>query len=103
MTSGLTSREILQLKGVFSQYPQITKVWLFGSRSRGLFRDNSDIDLAYEAVSFSFDEELGLRSQLSALPIPYKIDLVHLNTLEEVAFRQKIEEEKKDLYNAPRF
>lgn len=91
---GLTSDQVLQIQQVFVRFPKIKKVWVFGSRARGDFKRNSDIDLAYEADEFSLDEELGLRAALSALPLPYKIDLVGLNSIEEEVFLKKIIEEK---------
>lgn len=93
MNNGLSQEQVQQIKNVFTLYPSIQKVWLFGSRARGDFRNNSDIDLAYEANPFTFDDELGLRSKLSALPLPYSIDLVHLNSLNEPALKSKIQEE----------
>lgn len=97
MNSGLTKEQIIQIQQVFSLYPTIKKIWLFGSRARGDFRNNSDIDIAFESAAFSFDDELGLRSKLSALPLPYSIDLVHLNSLEEEGLKTKIEQERVGL------
>ena len=94
---GLTKDQILQLSQVFSRFPKIKKIWVFGSRAQGTFSRNSDIDLAYEAEDFSLDEELGLRAALSALPLPYKIDLVSISSIKEEAFLQKVLEERRDL------
>ncbi|MFA4815177.1 MAG: nucleotidyltransferase domain-containing protein [Candidatus Gracilibacteria bacterium] len=93
---GLTSDQISQIQQVFSRFPKVKKVWIFGSRARGDFKRSSDIDLAYEADDFSLDEELGLRSALSALPLPYKIDLVGIHTIKEEAFLKKVMEERID-------
>jgi predicted nucleotidyltransferase len=54
-----------------------TKIYLYGSRARGDFKQQSDIDLAIDS-----DKRLYLgeaRAVLEALSIPYKIDLVELN------------------------
>ena len=91
---GLTADQISQIQQVFSRFPKIKKIWIFGSRARGDFKRSSDIDLAYEADDFSLDEELGLRAALSALPLPYKIDLVGVDSIEEKAFLKKVLEER---------
>jgi predicted nucleotidyltransferase len=56
------------------------KIYLYGSRARGVFSQYSDIDLAIDAGAGK--ERLRLdeaRSMLEASNIPYKIDLVDLN------------------------
>lgn len=87
---GLTADQIFQIQQVFSRFPKIKKVWIFGSRARGDFKRSSDIDLAYEADDFSLDEELGLRAALSALPLPYQIDLVEIASIKEAAFLERV-------------
>jgi uncharacterized protein len=57
-------------------FPQ-TKIYLYGSRARGNFKPQSDIDLALDG-----GEKLNLgeaRAVFEALSTPYKIDLVDMN------------------------
>ncbi|OYY86072.1 MAG: hypothetical protein B7Y46_06805 [Acidovorax sp. 28-64-14] len=46
---GLPKEAIAQLCGVFSQYPAIQSVLLYGSRAKGNCRPSSDIDLRIQA------------------------------------------------------
>jgi uncharacterized protein len=48
--SGLDVEELGQLQTLFSSYPEIRKVILFGSRAKGTARKNSDIDLAVDGI-----------------------------------------------------
>ena len=43
--AGLSTKTIESLRYVFSQYPAIQKVILYGSRAKGNFKAASDIDL----------------------------------------------------------
>lgn len=43
---GLQENTILELTDLFSQFPEIEQVVLFGSRALGTHKRNSDIDLA---------------------------------------------------------
>lgn len=54
------------------------KFKLFGSRAKGTYKNNSDIDLAiFENVNK--DDEFKIRNELDELDIIYKIDLVFVN------------------------
>ena len=59
------------------------KVYLYGSRARGDFKPNSDIDIALDAHNkkpLHLGEAQGL---LSALNTPYSVDLVDINFASE--------------------
>lgn len=73
---GVSDATFSRIIGVVKQHPGVKTLYLFGSRARGDFRYNSDIDLAYisdGAVSPEFyldlDEAAGI----------YSFDLIDLN------------------------
>lgn len=73
-------------------YPGI-KIILFGSRARGNFRSNSDIDLALDAGRKLELEELAqIRNIIEALNIPQMIDIADMyrvpSTLKEVILKE---------------
>lgn len=51
---------------------------LFGSRAKGTYKNNSDIDLAIFG-NVNKDDEFKIRNELDELDIIYKIDLVFVN------------------------
>ena len=63
------------INSVFKKYPQIEKVILYGSRAKGNFRANSDIDLTLVAPALSLTDLLRIENELDDLLLPYKIDL----------------------------
>ena len=74
MKHGLSEDIWEQFSQVFSRYPAIRGVFLYGSRAKGRFRDNSDIDLAVDAPAMSDQEFSQLWNEIDALPIVFKID-----------------------------
>jgi len=53
LTFGLSDSILGDLRRVFSAYPEIEQVLIFGSRAKGAFKDGSDIDLAVIASAMS--------------------------------------------------
>lgn len=70
---GLSEEIISLIKGVFNHYPKIEAVKIFGSRVKGNFRANSDIDLVFYGVDKLTLGKIAL--DLDELPTPYKFDL----------------------------
>ncbi|MGL4767660.1 MAG: nucleotidyltransferase domain-containing protein [Formosimonas sp.] len=85
---GLSHAIIEQLNCVFAQYPQIEQVLIFGSRAKGNYRDSSDIDLAIIAPSMTDTEFAQLWGQLDALPLVFKLDVVHWDKLSNETLKQ---------------
>lgn len=71
---GLSKETYNKIKDVLNEYSQC-KVVLFGSRAKGNYKYNSDIDLAI-INDVSSDIIDSLRNALSELNIIYKIDFV---------------------------
>lgn len=62
-------------------YPNI-KIILFGSRARGDFKDNSDIDIALDiGRKISVLELAQIQNIIDALNIPQKVDLADLHRI----------------------
>ena len=77
MKFGLSERTYNAIKNVIEKNSKY-KFKLFGSRAKGTFKNNSDIDLAiFENVNR--DDEYKIRNEIDELDIIYKIDLVFVN------------------------
>lgn len=95
---GLSDRILDDLRGVFAAYPEIEQVLVFGSRAKGTFKDGSDIDLAVFALTMSEPRFTELWNKLDALPLVFKMDVLHWNTLGNERLQDKISNEGKVLY-----
>ena len=72
---GLSRVSIDKIKSVFATHPLIEKVLVYGSRAKGNFRPNSDIDLTVIAPKMSLTEILKIENEIDDLLLPYKVDL----------------------------
>ena len=78
---GLEEKDIENIVGVFKQFTEIEKAVIFGSRARGDFRDNSDIDIALYGEKITNDIHTQIFYKLEELYLIYKIDLINFYKL----------------------
>ena len=71
---GLTQQTIDKICQVFSDYPEIQKAILYGSRAKGNYRVGSDIDLTLIG-DLTHQDLSRIEIQLDDLLLPYTIDL----------------------------
>lgn len=76
MKFGILKEHKKILDGILLAYPY--KFFVFGSRSKGDFRQNSDLDLIVFG-DISFNEYATLNTQLIEASVPFNIDLVRAN------------------------
>jgi proline iminopeptidase len=95
---GLSADVIQMLREVFSHYPETERVMVFGSRAKGTYKSGSDIDLAVIATNMSPQRFAQLWSELDSLPLIFKVDVLHWNTLANSRLQAKIMEEGQLLY-----
>lgn len=72
---GLSEKTQQQILSVLKKYAKIEKVILYGSRSKGNFKNGSDIDLTVVAPTYNLAELFKIENDLDDLLLPYKIDL----------------------------
>ena len=75
MRFGLKEDDIGAINAIFSLYPTIDKVALYGSRAKGNYKPGSDIDLTIIEHGLTFDDLLQIERQLDDLLLPYTFDL----------------------------
>jgi predicted nucleotidyltransferase len=75
MNFGLSQQTIDAITGVFKKYQQINCAVLYGSRAKGNYRRNSDIDLTLIGENLDLTALFKIETALDDLLLPYKIDL----------------------------
>jgi len=100
LTFGLSPAILGDLRRVFAAYPEIEQVLIFGSRAKGNFRDGSDIDLAVFAPTMNEAAFTRLWNKLDALPILFKMDVLHWDTLGNTRLKDKITGEGRRIFSA---
>lgn len=88
---GLDDKVVSGIISIFERYPNFEKVVLFGSRAKGNFFTNSDIDLAIFGKDITLQNILAASNQLDELMIPQQIDLANYKTIAEPELKEHID------------
>ena len=89
MDFGLTIESYNKIKKVIDKYSQYT-FKVFGSRARGNYKNNSDIDIAV-MDNLNEKEKFNIRNDFDLLEILYMIDLVFIQEITKVELLKSIE------------
>jgi predicted nucleotidyltransferase len=93
--NGLKKEEQDKIIGLCKAILPDCKIWLYGSRARGDFQVNSDIDLALDCKrAIDLIELSELKEVLNATNIFLKIDLVDLCSVNDQNFLKSILKER---------
>lgn len=97
---GIEKKSLALIKEVLREVEEIDDVLVFGSRAMGQERRGSDIDLALIGKNLSSKQVTRISSILNQeLPIPYFVDVLHYNTLENEQLKAHIDKEGKPLFH----
>ena len=94
---GLAPHELELMRAVFSHSPRVAEVVLYGSRAKGTFRPESDVDLALIGVDDDLQAE-AVAEELDELPLPYRFDVKALETIKHEPLRDHIARVGLSLY-----
>lgn len=98
MKFGLPEKLLDRLKNVFSEFEEIDKVVLYGSRATGRFREGSDIDLVIYAEGLTNDDYTRLMDRIDQLNSPYKFDVSLHHQIDSANLSAHIKEFGQDFY-----
>ncbi|MEM7736963.1 MAG: nucleotidyltransferase domain-containing protein [Deinococcota bacterium] len=97
MTYGLSEQTRSAIQNVLCRYPDVMAAKVFGSRATDTYTESSDIDLALLG-DISFAKLMTLETELDDLLLPYKIDVVRYDNLDNASFRDAIDRGGKLFY-----
>lgn len=100
MKFGLSDTVIKDLQDVFRRYTNIEKVLIFGSRSKGNFREGSDIDLAVIGQGIDYNLLLSILCEIDDLELLYSVDLIDYNKKKGTPIGDHIDRVGKVFYEA---
>lgn len=75
MIGGLSDKAVESIRNVFSTFPKVDKVILYGSRAIGSFHPGSDIDLTVMGDDLKLSDLNSLSLKLDNLLLPYTFDI----------------------------
>lgn len=75
MKYGLNNDDVKRIQHVFTLFPEVDKVILYGSRAKGTYKSSSDIDLTLIGKEMDLTIQQNIENDLDDLLLPYKFDL----------------------------
>lgn len=78
---GLSERSMVTLFSIFKRYPDITEVYIFGSRALGTYKIGSDIDLVVMNNGLQPKSISNVLADCSESSLPVSVDLIDFNAL----------------------
>ena len=88
MRYGLSEEIYIKIKNIADKYSEY-QFKIFGSRARGDYKDNSDIDIAVFG-DIKDDEEYKILDEFDLLDIPYTVDVVFMKKINKKEFINSI-------------
>lgn len=98
-SADLREKDLVALRALFSRFPWIHEVRLFGSRATGNARRASDIDLAISSPTATSAQWQEVVSALEEAPIIYDLDLVRMERAASPSLTEKIRREGIEIYS----
>ncbi|UFU00233.1 nucleotidyltransferase domain-containing protein [Radiobacillus kanasensis] len=95
---GIPERFLNEFIHYCSNNANIEKVLLFGSRARGDFRFNSDIDLAFYTTNINHSEQNIMEYMVREISTHLKVDIVFMDRLSKEELIKKIKRDGVTLY-----
>lgn len=95
---GLEPNDILKIKTVFMDYPQLDSVLIYGSRAKGNYRPASDIDLTLIGKDLTSSLLSEIEFKLDDLLLPYKFDISIYDKISDSQFLDHIKRVGKEFY-----
>lgn len=89
----------LELENIFSEYEEIEKVLLFGSRARDDYRVNSDVDICLFGKSITHLILAKVSMDVDELNTPLSFDILSFNEITKVELIDNILKEGIEIYN----
>ena len=83
---GLKERDMNTIRSLFQSFPEVERVYLFGSRAKGNYRLGSDVDLAIMNKGVNSKTLSQLIGEFEESSLPYNIDLVDFTKLTNQEF-----------------
>lgn len=94
---GLKDSEQEIIRAVLRRHAEVTEAKIFGSRAKGNFQPNSDIDLALWG-NIPISTIAMIAGELEELPLPYTFDVQAYDAIRHQPLREHIDRVGKSFY-----
>ena len=92
MKYGLIERDFVYIKEAIQEFPEIVEIILFGSRTKGNYKQGSDVDLAIKGDRITYEITARFADCLNEeKPLTYFFDVVHYEAIAEPKLKEHID------------
>lgn len=99
MKFGLEVQVIENIISVLEQHPKVDKAFVFGSRAKGNYRPDSDIDIAIKGNEITTDDIIAISVAIETKGITHKFDLIDYDSIKEPALKEQIDRVGIEFYS----
>ncbi len=99
MKFGLEVQVIENIISVLEQHPKVDKAFVFGSRAKGNYRPDSDIDIAIKGNEITTDDIIAISVAFETKGITHKFDLLDYNSIKEPALKEHFDRVGIEFYS----
>jgi len=99
MKFGIEQHIIDKLIAIFEQHSKVDKALVFGSRAKGNYRPDSDIDIAIKGPDLNTDDIIAMSVAFEEKGITHKIDLINYDKINEPDLKDHIDRVGIELYS----
>ena len=99
MKFGLEVQVIENIISVLEQHAKVDKAFVFGSRAKGNYRSDSDIDISIKGHEITTDDIIAISVAIETKGITHKFDLLDYNSIKEPALKEHIDKVGIEFYS----
>lgn len=99
MRFGLEEHIVDSIISIFEEHSKVDKAYVFGSRAKGNYRPDSDIDIAIKGQELTTDDIISMAVAFEADGVTYKIDLIDYNNIKEPELKAHIDRVGIEFYS----
>jgi predicted nucleotidyltransferase len=87
---GISEQIVNEIRGVLVNHPNVVRARIFGSRAKGVYRSNSDIDIAVDGNVTPLEASI-IKGDLEELSCPVFFDVVSYQSISNADLREHID------------
>ena len=89
--TGLTEKDLAQLRSVLEKFPKIEQALIFGSRAKGTYKPGSDVDLVIKGSELTLEAAARVSYLLNEeTMMPYAFDVVQFESISSPSLTEHI-------------
>lgn len=100
MKFGLEDHIIEKITHILEEQPKVDKAYIFGSRAKGNYRPDSDIDMAVKGFELTMEDILKMSAAIDKLGIGFEVDLIDYDSIKEEALREHVDRVGAEFYSS---